>query len=86
MNETINRAVNAQRLLDDPLISEAFHEVERGILDAMRKSAVGDVDTHHTLAISLQLLGQVEQRFRNWVRDGELESSKKVSSLFGNRR
>lgn len=85
MNDAINRAKHAERLLSEPLIQEAFSAVESSLVDAMRRAAVGDVDTHHNLVLSLQLLGQVERQFKNWISDGKLEENKRPGSLFNRR-
>lgn len=74
--DAINRASHAERLLAEPLIKEAFRAVESGLVDALKRSEIGDESTHHNLAISLQLLSNVERQFNNWIRDGQLEAVK----------
>lgn len=71
------RALQAERLLADPLFKGAVAAVEQKLVDAIKQSPVGDVDTHHNLALSLQLLGQIDRQLRNWVADGQLEQARK---------
>jgi hypothetical protein len=73
------RALSAERLLSEPLIKEAFRAVEQRLVDVLKGSPIGDVDTHHNIALSLQLLGQIERQFRNWVAEGQLEQSRSSS-------
>lgn len=73
MTDETERALQAERLLNDPLVKDAFREVENGLVAALKHSPVGDVDTHHNLALSLQLLANVERQFRNWIATGQLE-------------
>lgn len=80
------RAERARQLLDDELIKEAFRAVEAGLVGALKASPIGDVDTHHTIALSLQLLGNVERQFHKWISDGAVEvareKERKRLSLF----
>lgn len=75
------RAERAKQILDDELIKEAFRAVEAGLVSALKTSPIGDVDTHHTIALSLQLLGNVERQFRTWISDGQLETARDKQRL-----
>lgn len=75
------RAERAKQILDDELIKEAFRAVEAGLVNALKTSPIGDVDTHHTIALSLQLLGNVERQFRTWISDGQLETARDKQRL-----
>ena len=68
----VRRGEEANRLLDHPLMKEAFDNTRNGILEAMNKSAFGDQSTHHHLVIALQLLGQIEKSLRDTAVTGKM--------------
>jgi hypothetical protein len=78
--DRVDRAARAQQLLNDPLLKGAFEAVEAGLVAALKQSAVGDYDLHHNITLSLQLLGQIERQFRNWIAEGQLEESRAKQS------
>jgi hypothetical protein len=73
MNPHIRRAEEAKRLLSEPLLVEAFDNVEAGLIGAMKVSIMGDDKTHHELVLCLQLLGRVRNYFKEVIDTGKLE-------------
>lgn len=68
----VQRGGEAERLMENPLIKDAFEKVRNGILDGMKNSAFGDQSTHHHLVIALQLLGQIEKSLKDIIVTGKM--------------
>jgi hypothetical protein len=71
-DEEIRRGQEAGRLLNDPMLKGAFDSVEKGLVDAMRRVAMGDKDTQHELVLSLQLLARVKGHMLEAMETGKL--------------
>ena len=71
--EIVERANQAQRLLDDPTLQKAMETVRQSLLSQLETSAVGDRDFHHEIALSLQALRTIRRQLERWVTDGEVE-------------
>lgn len=71
-SEIINRGAEANRLLSNPILQDAFALVKEGIVTSMGNSALGDKETHNRLVIALQLLQQVEKRIKEVIETGKL--------------
>ena len=68
----VKRGEEAERLMKNPLMVEAFSRVRTGIFDAMNSSPFGDEKTHHHLVLTLQVLGQVEKHLTDVVTTGKM--------------
>lgn len=71
--DTIERGRRAEVLLNDPVLKEAFDGVREALVMAMEGSPVKDADLHHQIALSLQLLKQLQSRLHNFVATGQAE-------------
>lgn len=76
MSEISERAHQASRLLDDPTLQKAFEGVRQSMLAALEAASVGDRETHHEIALSLQALKAVKRQLERWVQDGEVEKAR----------
>jgi hypothetical protein len=74
--QVLDRAHQAERLLQDPTLQKAFEGVRQGLLARIEEAPLGDRDTHHELALSLQALRSVKRMLTNWVTDGTLEKAR----------
>lgn len=83
--QVVDRAENAKRLLEDPTLQKAFVGVRDALVAKLEDSAIGEVDLHHEIALSLQLLRAIKRQLTNWVDAGVLEREKAKSrnSIFG---
>lgn len=82
--ELIQRAQEADRLLSNPLLVEAFDKVRDGLVSSMESSPLGDKETHNRLVIALQLLGQIEKRIKEVADTGRLTAIQvEQKRLFG---
>lgn len=80
-DEEIRRGHEAQRLLDEPLLKEAFKLTETGIVDAMRRVPMGDQVSQQTLILSLQVLAKVRGYMIEAIQTGQLANIAKQESL-----
>lgn len=70
--DDIKRAEEAKRIIEHPLFTSAFDAVRNGLVDSMARSGFGDAQTHHNLAIALQLLEQIKKTFVTHIETGEM--------------
>jgi len=79
--EIVDRAERAKEVLDNPTLQKAFEGVRGALVINLEEVALGDIETQHEIAVSLQLLKQLKRQLHNWVNDGTLEKEKaKVES------
>ena len=74
--EIVERANQARRVLDDPTLQKAMEEVRQSLLRHLEATTIGDRDTHHEIALSLQALRSIRRVLENWVTDGEVEQKR----------
>ena len=72
-SEIVERANQAERVLSDLTMQKAFEGVRQHFLAALEASQMGDRDTHHEIALSLQALRSVRRLLEKWVADGQVE-------------
>lgn len=75
----------AQQLLDNKVYKQAIAAVEDGLIRAIKQSALGDESTHHRLAISLQLLGQITKHIETAVQTGKMAEFQLKKESVGSR-
>lgn len=73
------RGAEAKRVLQEPLLKEAFKSVREMLVGTLEQSALGDGSTHHSIALSLQALGNVKRYLEMAVRDGEFAAAKRLA-------
>ena len=71
LNE-IDRGREALRLMEEPLIKEAFDTIESGLIDSMYRCPMADTATQHELVLTLQLLGKFKGMFQEIMETGKL--------------
>lgn len=69
--EQIRRGDDARRLMQEPLLSEAFTLIEQGLMSRMRTVDVGATETQRDLIVTLQLLGKVKQHLEQTMLTGK---------------
>jgi hypothetical protein len=75
-DELILRAEQAQRILNDPLISEAFETLEKDVAEAWASSAVRDKEGQNELLLMMKTARKFRAIFTALVMTGEVEKSK----------
>jgi hypothetical protein len=78
--DSIQRGVEAEQLLANPLLKEAFAGVKAALVASLEDVPIGDIDTHHQIALSLQALKTVRRYLENWVQGGRLEAERATST------
>ncbi len=82
-HEIVERANQAARVLGDSTMQKAFEGVRQSLLAALEGSQMGDRDTHHEIALSLQALRSIRRLLERWVSDGEVERKRAERPLQG---
>lgn len=72
IDEEIRRANEAERLMNEPLLKEAFDSIEAGIFSAMRQVKLSDEKTQHELILMLQLHNRLKGVFQTHMETGKL--------------
>jgi hypothetical protein len=72
LEQQVIDADEAKRLVEHPLLKEAFEGVKAGIINAMQNAPMGDEKTHNRLVISLQVLSQIEKNITEKIQTGKL--------------
>jgi hypothetical protein len=70
--QEIKRGAEAELVLNNAVYKEAFDKVEEGLIQAILSSALGDEKTHNKIAISLQLLHQINSALRTVMQTGKM--------------
>ena len=66
------RADNAKRLLNDPLLKQTFADIRLRLVDQLEATAFGDVETQHEVALMLQLLKRLRSQLEHYLQDQAL--------------
>jgi hypothetical protein len=76
------RGDHANRLLEDPVLRQALDSIRDGIVSKIEASPIGDRDTHHEAAISLQLLKRVRSELMQMVSDVKVDEHRTKQDAF----
>ena len=83
----IERAVKAEKILNDPVYAEAFDKVRTAILDKFEASPVRDHEGREHLFKMLKALNDAKGVLEQAMRDGKvalhLKEQKRLFKLFG---
>lgn len=79
-DEEVRRGMEAQRVMAEPLLVEAFSRLESGVLDQLRRVGLGDEKAHHTLIATLQTIGAVKGHLLQIMETGKMASITKEES------
>lgn len=77
--DSVQRANNAKRILDDELYQEAFNALRDEILGRWEHSLANEDSTRETLWLSLQLLERLRRHLESVITTGKLDSVQKES-------
>ena len=80
MNEE-QRADNAKRILDDPLVQEAFDTLRQEFLDRWENSPAQDTDARETLWLGLKILSRLEAHFESLIASGQMAKAQRDSKI-----
>jgi hypothetical protein len=86
MNPEIRRGQEAERVLAEPLLVEAFAAIEESVVGRLRRVDVGDEDGQRDLVVTLQLLGKVKQYITDVVTTGRMAALEEQRTHWQNLR
>lgn len=87
LDQAAARAVRAQELLDNELLSETFVELEDSYLAAWRSTTIEDVGAREKLFIAINIVGKVRDHLSVIVANGKLAQAElKELAQVGERR
>lgn len=69
------KAAQAQRLLDDAMLKDAFNGLEEAYIDAWRSTTIDDVIGREKLFLAINVVGKVRDHLRIIVDNGKLASA-----------
>lgn len=72
LQDDIDRALKAEKLLSDPLLDQAFRDVEGAIHERWAECPLRDREGAHELKLQLKLLSDVRANLERAVADGKL--------------
>ena len=79
-DEEIRRGFEANRILNEPLLVEAFDALREAILVRMGQVDVGARDAHRDLIVSLQILERVKGNLRDHIETGKMAQISKMTA------
>lgn len=72
LTKATERAAQAQRLLDDKMLSEAFKGLEEAYTAAWRATTIDDISGREKLFLAINVVGKVRDHLTAIVNDGKL--------------
>jgi len=73
----VQRGIEAERVLQEPLLKEAFKSVRERLVEKLEECAIGDITTQQSLTLCLQVLKNIQGYLESAVRDGDYEAAKR---------
>lgn len=81
LDKEIQRADEARRIMETPMVKEALDLIEKDILTGLMRSGIGDRDVHHELVLMLQTHKRFVDHFKNALETGKLARIQKESLM-----
>lgn len=75
----IQKANEAERLLNEPIMKAAFLGIESGLVENLKRVPMGDTATQHELVLTLQLLEKLKGHFLTIMQTGKMARIQKES-------
>jgi hypothetical protein len=72
LREATTRAVRAQELLDNDLLTEAFATLEKGYVAAWRATTIDDAASREKLFLAINIVGKVRDHLMGVIANGRL--------------
>lgn len=76
------KAEGATRVLNDPIISAAFSDIRLGLVSRLEQLPMGDVDSQHEIALTLQLLKQLRLQIETYRQDVAVDKAARRHETF----
>lgn len=78
----LERADEAEQVLKNPVLTKAFEDIREGLVKRLESSPMGDVDTQHEIALTLQVLKQVKQTLVSYIGEKTIVEHRKKQDSF----
>lgn len=78
-DEEIRLGREAAHLLEHPQMKKAFIGIETGLVESLKRVAMGDTKTQHELVLTLQLLEKLKKHFLEVMQTGKMAQIQKES-------
>ncbi len=75
LSQAAGKAVRAQRLLEDELLTEAFKGLEDSYTAAWRATTVDQIDAREKLFLAINIVGKVRDHLTGIVNNGKLAAA-----------
>jgi len=69
----IERGNHARRLLEDPLLAQAFDQVGADLMMRWQSTAPGETALREQIWSTYACLGEAQRALRTWLQDGQIE-------------
>jgi hypothetical protein len=79
------KAERAKQLIEDPMVRHVLDDIRMGLVQQLEASPIGDVDTHHEVALMLQLLARIKPTLLKYSQQGEIDAQKLKHESFVSR-
>lgn len=79
---TLERADHAQRVLDDPIMKQVFTDIRMGLVVRLESVPIGDIDTQHEIALTLQLLKKLQAQLQGYINDMKVDQHREKQTSF----
>lgn len=76
------RADRAQQLLDDDVMKQVFTDIRMKLVGQLECVAIGDIDTQHEIALTLQLLKKLRDQLQQYVNEHKVDEHKRRQDGF----
>jgi len=73
---SINRGKEAQRVLAEPVLVEAFRALETAYTEEWKQSAFADTGKRESAFLMLTALGDLQRQIQAFVTDGQISQGK----------
>lgn len=78
------RGREAEELLENPMLAEAFDKIEASYMDEWRQSKLADIEERERLWLAIQVLSEVKRHLRVVVENGVI-AKRDIDRIAGRR-
>ena len=72
LDQAVSKAVRAQELLDNQLLTDSFKTLEENYASAWRSTAIDDVAGREKLFLAINIVGKIRDHLNSVVANGKL--------------
>ena len=72
LTKATEKAAQAQRLLDDKMLKDAFEMLEKAYIERWRATGIEDVTGREKLFLAINVVGKVKDHLTAFINDGKL--------------